>query len=66
MDRIDTDGTTHAMDKLIDDRVADAKGKRRGKTACGRIVLGATGVIAPTGISCKSCKRVLRGRGWRV
>lgn len=66
MERIDTSGTTHVMDKLIDDRVAGADGKRRGRTACGRLVRGATGITWVSGITCKSCQRVLRSRGWSV
>lgn len=65
MDRIETDTSMHALEERLDD-LADADGKRRGRTWCGRTVRGRTGHADPRMITCRPCLHAMRKRGWTV
>lgn len=55
MDKITTPtGTVHAFDRI------------ENKTWCGKTMPGRTGATIPSGITCGSCKRIMRKSGWTV
>lgn len=65
MNKIETNNRAHALIETTNN-TPDEKGRREGRTRCGRTVKGHTGACVVTLIDCAACRQSLRREGFQV